>query len=113
MHEMSIAVSIVGTLKDEMTLHPGTVLKKIRLGIGEFSGVEVESLKFSLDAALAEENWSGVEVEISKVPLRGACKQCGNEFELEPADFRCPACGSGEFAIEAGQSVTIDSIVVE
>ena len=113
MHEMSITVSIVRTLKEEMVLHPGTALKKIRLGVGELAGVEEGSLRFSLEAALAEEQWSAVEVEITKVPLRAKCKQCGNEFDAEPADFRCPKCGSGEFTIEAGQSVTIDSIVIE
>jgi len=113
MHEMSIAINIVRTLKDEMELHPGMELKKVTLGIGELSGVEVESLRFSLEFVLAEENWQGVEFEMTKIPLGAKCKECGARFSAESCDFRCPKCGSDKFDIEAGQSVTIDSITVE
>lgn len=113
MHEMSIAISIVSTLKDEMALHPGMALKKVTLGIGELSGVEVESLRFSLEFALAEENWQGIEFEMTKTPLGARCRECGARFAAEASDFRCPRCGSDKFDIEAGQSVTIDSIEVE
>ncbi|HUW34496.1 MAG TPA: hydrogenase maturation nickel metallochaperone HypA [Planctomycetota bacterium] len=113
MHEMSIAINIVRTLKDEMALHPGTTLKKVKLGIGELSGIEEGSLRFSLEFALAEENWQGVEFEMAKIPLGATCKECGTRFKAESSDFRCPKCGSDKFDLEAGQSVTIDSIIVE
>jgi len=113
MHEMSIALSILRTLKEEMAKHPGCALRKAKLGIGEFSGVEVESLRFSLELALAEEGWAGLELDIAKTPLRAKCRNCGCAFKPEATGFLCECCGSDDLDIEAGQSVTVDSITIE
>lgn len=112
MHEMSIAINVVGLLKEEMEKHPGQALVGVKLTIGELSGVEIESLRFSLEVVFAEEHWEDVELDIQKAALKALCKECGREFEPEPADFRCKECGSGNVEIKAGESLTIDSITL-
>ena len=112
MHEMSIAINVVGLLKEEMEKHPGQTLTGVKLSIGELSGIEIESLRFSLEVAFAAENWEGVGLDIQKIALKALCKECGREFEPDPADFRCKECGCGNVEIKAGQSLTIDSITL-
>ena len=110
---MSIALSIVETLKEEMKARPGVSLRKVKLGIGEFAGVETETLSFALEIALEQESLGGVQLDIRKVPLEARCRKCGRVFLAEKSGFRCDQCNSDSFDIEAGQSVTVDSITVE
>jgi len=112
-HEMSIAIGIVETLKEEMAKRPDASLKKVKLSIGEFSGVETETLAFALGVALEQEDFNGVQLDINKVPLEARCRKCSRLFKPESSGFRCDNCGSDSFDIEAGQSVTVDSITVE
>jgi len=110
---MSIALSVIETLREELARHPGRRLTKVKLGIGEFSGVEEQSLRFCLDVAFAEEGWAGVEVQMDRELLQAVCGECGFVFHPEESDFLCPRCESGEIEVRTGQSVTIDSMVLE
>jgi len=110
MHEMSMAVNIAELLKEEMEKRPGQTLAKVNLSVGELSGIQIESLKFSLEIVFRDKGWGNVELNVHKAPLMALCKECGGEFEPEPADFRCKNCGSGNIEITGGQSLTIDSI---
>ena len=113
MHEMSIALDIAEILNKEMEKHPGRRLAKVEITIGEFSGIETESLKFALEAAFAEQNREEAELDIRKAPLKALCKDCGCEFEPQASDFRCRECTSGNVEITSGQSLTIDTITLQ
>jgi Zn finger protein HypA/HybF involved in hydrogenase expression len=48
MHEMGIATSILDAAQNEAKRHPGSKLLKVGLRIGEWSGVDPDSLAFVL-----------------------------------------------------------------
>lgn len=113
MHEMSIALNVAEILKEEMEKHPGRKLTAAKLSIGELSGIEVESLRFCLEAVFAEESWEDVALDIQKAPLAARCKECGCEFEPEPSDFRCTECGSANMEITSGRELEVHSITLQ
>lgn len=50
MHEMSIAGSVIDAVRREAPKHPGAHVSKVGLRLGEWAGVDVESLRFCLEA---------------------------------------------------------------
>ncbi|MDE3198458.1 MAG: hydrogenase maturation nickel metallochaperone HypA [Acidobacteriota bacterium] len=50
MHEMGIASSIVDAVRKEQARYPGSRALKVGVRIGEFAGVDSESLRFCFDA---------------------------------------------------------------
>ena len=79
MHEMGIASSILEAVQKELRLYPGYRVVKVGLRIGEFAGVDSESLRFCFEAIvkdtpfapleLAIENSSGDELDFSAMEL--------------------------------------------
>jgi len=112
MHEMSIALNIMEILREEVAKENGRPLQKVTLAVGELSGIEPESLRFFLDTAFEEEKWRDVTLEIKQTPLAAHCRTCGADFKPEETDFRC-ACGSSDIELTGGQSLHIESIVLD
>lgn len=50
MHEMGIASSILEAVQREMLRYPGYRTAKVEVRIGQFAGVDAESLRFCFDA---------------------------------------------------------------
>ena len=50
MHEMGIASSILEAFQKELLLYPGYRAAKVGVLIGEFAGVDGESLRFCFEA---------------------------------------------------------------
>jgi hydrogenase nickel incorporation protein HypA/HybF len=46
MHEMGIATSVLDAAQNEAKRHPGSKLLKVGLRVGEWSGVDPDSLRF-------------------------------------------------------------------
>jgi hypothetical protein len=64
MHEMGIANSILEAAHKELHGYPRHRVSKIGLRIGEFAGVDIESLKFCLEAVAKSENLGSPALEI-------------------------------------------------
>ncbi len=52
MHEMGIAASVIDAVKAELARHPGSRATKVGLRLGEFAGVDRDSLTFCFDALI-------------------------------------------------------------
>jgi Zn finger protein HypA/HybF involved in hydrogenase expression len=64
MHEMGIACSIVEAVRRELERRPGARLVKVGLRIGEFSGVEPDSLSFSFEALVKDTEFERAILDI-------------------------------------------------
>ncbi len=79
MHEMGIAASVIEAVRKEAAQRPGARVTKVGMRIGEFAGVDRESLTFCFQAlvkdtelesaALAIEDASGDELDLSYLEL--------------------------------------------
>ena len=85
MHELSIAMSLVESICDELPRLGDVRVRSIHLRIGALSGVAPEALQFAFDVASGDSRIAGAQLEIE-----GAS---GRELELtalevvdEPAD---------------------------
>ena len=109
MHEMSIAQGIIDTIQPYAT----SKIKKIRMRIGKLTEVMPDSLLFSFDVIRHGTPAEDAELEIELVPVRGGCRKCHAEFELERFVFVCPECKSNEVDMLAGNELEVVELELE
>ena len=64
MHEMGIAASILDAVEKEVVRYPGYRAAKILVRIGEYAGVDTESLRFCFDAIVKDSPLAPLELAI-------------------------------------------------
>lgn len=75
MHELGIANSILDAVRKELRLYPGYRAAKIGVRIGEYAGVDTESLRFCFDAIVKDSPLAPLELGIE-------WKDGGDELDL-------------------------------
>lgn len=117
MHEMSIVLSIFSAIDEKVISLRGTLegakVAKISLKVGEISTVVPEALQFSFEVARKSTIFDGAVLEVEKVPVRGRCQACSQEFPLDDVIFICPGCGSPRVELTQGRELFIDSFELD
>lgn len=112
MHEMSIATSVLEAVEAEAVKHGGRVMK-IGLRIGEWSGVDPESLRFCFDALAATSEKPAPAIEIDYLPRQNKCPSCGTVFPLKEFEIQCPQCGAEVTDPVSGNELEVAFIELE
>ena len=112
MHELSIAMSIVESVEENLP-DQETKVEKVFLKIGELSGVVKDALLFSFDIAAADSSLNGAAVEIESIPVVVRCSDCELDTELgSPPVFKCKECGRPVADIISGKELEIVSVAL-
>ena len=113
MHERSIVQTLLRQVS-ELAREQGDVrVVAIRMSVGEFSGVEPESLQLAYEDMVGETPLAGAELTVERVPLEARCEACGREYVVEAFRFECPACHGREAAVIRGEEMMLESVTVE
>jgi hydrogenase nickel incorporation protein HypA/HybF len=64
MHEMGIASSVIEAVRKEAGRRPGARVTKVGMRIGEFAGVDRESLTFCFDALVKDTELASAVLDI-------------------------------------------------
>jgi Zn finger protein HypA/HybF involved in hydrogenase expression len=67
MHELSIAFEVARLVEEQMTTHPGRLLR-VGVTVGDEAGVEPDNLAFCLEAVLAHPPFAGAVAVLERVP---------------------------------------------
>lgn len=88
MHELSIAVSLVESICDELPKLGAVHVATVNLRVGSLSGVVPEALAFAFDVAIDDtpiagadlhiERADGRELELMSLEIIDAAENCGN-----------------------------------
>ena len=113
MHEMSIAQSVINIVKEEMTKNDATILRSVRLNIGQMTAIVPEALSFCFEIITADTEMEGARLIMDIIPLRGYCHACNKEFDIEDYAFNCPLCGGTKIDTISGQDLAIVEIEVD
>lgn len=114
MHELSIATSIVETVREHVARAGGGVVRRVTLRIGRLAAVHEEALRFSFDLVREGTLLAGAELAVIDVPVRIWCPTCVAEVELPGVQsFACPACGTRSGDIRAGRELDLESIELD
>jgi hydrogenase nickel incorporation protein HypA/HybF len=113
MHELSIAESVLETVRAELARRPGARLHKVGLRVGELSGVNADALNFSFEVLVRGTDLEPVALEIESSPRRHRCPECNTVFTVENYDVACPNCGATATECVAGQELEFSYLELE
>ncbi|MEV6654366.1 hydrogenase maturation nickel metallochaperone HypA [Streptomyces sp. NPDC051219] len=112
MHEMSIAMAVVGQVEEAAAAAGGvTAVTSVRLQVGELAGVVPDALAFCFELACAGTVLEGAELVAEAVPGRARCAPCANEWAVGlPPQLCCPGCGGATAELLSGRELQIVSV---
>lgn len=113
MHELSIAMSLVELASERARRAGAARVTRLNLRIGALRGIEDESMRQAFEAARIDSPCVDAELRIENVPLKARCRDCGAQYEIEGAEWACPACGSDGELLAGGDELQLASIEVE
>jgi hydrogenase nickel incorporation protein HypA/HybF len=112
MHEFGIAQEMVKVALDRAGREHASHIAQFNIEMSAWADESEESLRFYLESLSRGTIAQDARVQILRVPARGRCLSCGNEFESESKPAECPACHN--FQVRAAQNdLRIVSIDVE
>jgi hydrogenase nickel incorporation protein HypA/HybF len=113
MHELTLAESIVSTVKKAIENRRGAKVVLVRVKIGQLTEIVPDALQFGFESLVLDTPLTGAKLEIEQVPIVGKCEQCSHEFTVEEFMFICPKCFSGSIQMIQGDELEISNIEVE
>lgn len=111
MHEMSIAVAVVGQVEEAALAAGATAVRSVLLQVGELAGVVPEALDFCFQLACADTVLADCELIVEAVPGRARCRPCASDWPVGlPPSLSCPQCGTPAAELLAGRELQIASV---
>jgi hydrogenase nickel incorporation protein HypA/HybF len=112
MHEMSITLSMIDIVNDEMRKRGVERLERLKIRVGKLTAVEPQSLLFCFDVCTRDTPLEGARLDIEEVPISGTCMDCNEEFHMEGFLSLCPRCEGGRIEKISGNELDIVSMEV-
>lgn len=112
MHELSIAQSLVDTVRQEAAAHPGSRVTRVGVRVGDLSGVQPDALEFSFEVIVRDTEFAGAALAVERVPLTQRCDACNREFPVVDFTLLCPDCGATTRTV-AGDELQMTYIELE
>jgi hydrogenase nickel incorporation protein HypA/HybF len=114
MHELSLATGIVSMVDAALARETQPVrVRRLRVEVGAFAGVELRALRFALDALAAASALRDAEVEVFEVPGSAWCFECGQTVALQARLDPCPHCGGQRLQANGGTELRVVELTVE
>jgi hydrogenase nickel incorporation protein HypA/HybF len=116
MHEFSIASEIWESVAKAARAHGGGRVLSLSLEVGALNLLAEEQLRFWIGLLAERDGSAGVEVQITYLPARLRCRDCGAEGQASvpegadhflPPALVCPACGSPNIEVTGGRELRV------
>jgi hydrogenase nickel incorporation protein HypA/HybF len=110
MHEMAIVQSVLDVAFREAEKNSSPAVTKIKLQIGELSGVVRDSVEFAFEVLKADTPAKEAELEIETLKLKAECGICGAaDCRASDLNLICAGCG-GTLHIVSGREMRVEYI---
>ena len=103
MHELSIAQSLVESIRAEAAVHHAARVTRVGVRVGELSGVEPDALTFSFDVIVRGTELEQTTLDIERMQLRHRCERCARDFAVIDYVLVCPDCGASTRTISGDE----------
>ncbi|MFF2327257.1 MULTISPECIES: hydrogenase maturation nickel metallochaperone HypA [unclassified Streptomyces] len=111
MHEMSIAMAVVGQVEEAARDGGAVAVTSVRLQVGELAGVVPDALSFCFELACAGTVLEGAGLVIDSVRARARCVPCADEWAVGmPPLLCCPGCGEATAELLSGRELQIADV---
>lgn len=113
MHELSVTQSLLEIALRHANQAGAQRITDLHLVIGQFSSIIDDSVQFYWDFVAQDTLAQDARLHFRRVPAEMACRECGERFSPGDREFRCPACGSHQLEVTAGDEFYLEAIEVE
>ena len=108
MHELSIAMSILESLEEEVDQRGCGTIEAVHIKIGGLSGVVPDALRSAYELAAAQTPFANSRLVIEEVPVVIYCASCRGNRQIEsPRWVCCPACHTPSSEVVSGRELEI------
>ncbi|WP_108258095.1 hydrogenase maturation nickel metallochaperone HypA [Mangrovicoccus ximenensis] len=112
MHEMSLCEGIREVIEDQARRHAIGEVRRVRVELGKFAGVEKPALEFAFEVVMRGTVAEGAALEMIDLPGRAMCFDCMAEVEIAKRLDPCPECGGGKLMPVGGDEMRIKDLEV-
>ena len=114
MHEMSLALGLMGQLEKLAEQHRATRVRRLAIEVGAVSNCVPHLLGQAFEA-LKEQSplIEDAELEIRRLPVVLSCFDCGKRSELSEFKFVCPHCDSPVVNVLQGEELDLRDVELE
>ena len=114
MHELSIALSILEIVEEEVERRQGGRIAAVHLKLGPLSGVVARALVSAFELAREGTSLAGAELVVEEVPLTAFCRACEGVRTLASAQVLCcPDCGAPTSEVVSGRELEVTALEIE
>lgn len=111
MHEFSIVQALLERVDHEAAAHDASRVHRVRIAIGELSGVEIDLLRSAYEVIRHRTRCEQAELDVRRVEAQWECSRCGAAIP-RGAPLRCGRCG-GRARLASGDEIVLDQIEME
>lgn len=113
MHELSIAMSILESLQEEVNARGCGLVEAVHIRVGGLSGVVSEALVSAYELAAEATPFACARLVIKQVPIVIYCRTCSREQQTEsPGWFCCPECNTVSGELVSGRELEISALEI-
>ena len=113
MHELSLALEVIDMAQRETTKNSLTSVLEILIEVGVLSGVEADAFEMAMKMASKDSILEGASINIVRIPGKGRCVDCRQDFPMENPLATCPECHGLPDEIIRGREFRVVSLVAE
>lgn len=113
MHEAALAASIMQIVEATARNQGALRVRELRLEIGALANVELEALRFALQAAIEDSSAAGARIEYLSIPGAGRCASCGALVALATLYDPCPLCDNYPVRPTGGRELRVKDVLLE
>ena len=111
MHELSIAMSILDSVQEEVDRRNCGSVEAIHLRIGALSGVVPDALRSAYELAAEQTPYASTRLMIEEVPIVIYCAACARNQPIVSSNwFCCPECNTPSNQIVSGRELEITAL---
>ena len=108
MHELSIALSILDVVEEEVKRRGNVRVQAIHLKLGLLSGVVKEALMSAFELASEQTDFDRCSLIIEDVPISVHCPQCNAERPVHSMQsLYCAGCGTPAAEVLHGRELQV------
>jgi hydrogenase nickel incorporation protein HypA/HybF len=113
MHELSLAGSILEIVEAAARREAFSRVRSLHLSVPALAGVEVEALRFALQAVSPRTLLDGADLVLDEPASPARCLDCDGRFEARAHDQGCPRCGGHRWQATDGAGLRVVDLLVE
>lgn len=111
MHELSIALSILDIVEEEVERRGNVRVEAIHLKLGPLAGVVKEALLSSFELATEQTGFADCSLVIEEIPISIRCSQCNAERPVRSIQsLYCVDCGAPATDIVHGRELQVSAL---